>query len=145
MLTAPWWYLCFSGGVLWVLSAVLGVTLGRRLPNAPLAFLSGALIAFVCYGLGTAVLGSYLLGLPSQVVRIVVLFGLGPVLVAGLVAARAQSKPLWRLWPWEAKHPGHLTPDLEQAARARFNPPGKPGDQSAIRLTEDGVWEEGDG
>jgi len=36
-----------------------------------------------------------------------------------------------------------LTPDVEAAARERFNPTAKPGDSGAIRPADEGVREEG--
>jgi len=39
---------------------------------------------------------------------------------------------------------GPIAPDVEAAARKRFNPTAKPGDQGAIRPADDGVREDGD-
>jgi len=45
----------------------------------------------------------------------------------------------------QAEGSSPLTPDLEQTARVRFNPSGKPGDPGAVRPADEGVREHGEG
>jgi len=141
----------FAGGmVLWVPAVALGIVFGRRAPTLAGAFLSGATAAFLAAFLAPAIVAGILaLAVnnrpqlvwvsPPGLVLGLTAFAVPPALTAGIGAAVLRARYLQR----EQGH-AHLTPAVEQAAHARFNPSGKLGDQGAIRPADEGVREDGD-
>jgi len=144
------WILLGGILVLWVPPALLGVSLGRRARTPGAAFLRGMAVTFVAAILFAVFLGSVLLSalaqlLSAELALALLLAGLPSGLLAGAVSALSRTRQQ-RRQRWEGDR-GHvpLTPDAEAAARAHFNPSGKPDDTGAIRPAGDGVREEGDG
>jgi len=143
------WILLGGILVLRVSPAFLGVSLGRRARTPGAAFLRGMAVAFVAADLIAAFLWSVLQSaffphLSPGLALALLLFGLPPGLLAGMVSALIRSRLQQRQRLEEDKGHFPLTPDVDQSARTHFKPSGKPGDQDAIRPADEGVREEGD-
>jgi len=135
----------------WVLAVAAGITLGRPAPTPGRAFLHGAVVAFLtANGAGAALACVLGLAAVNQWPSAPLAFGLAvsampPALMGGMLAAVSRSRLARRQHLQEGKGLLCLSPDIEQAARARFNPSGKSGDEGAVWPADEGVREEGGG
>jgi len=128
MMTLPLWSVCIGGGLVWALGIAVGIGLGRRARAPAIAFVHALLTAFVIVNVLTSALGAILLNWRGTVsppgLTLVVAFSLPPGVMAGIGAASACARRRQQLWAGGGKGPVLLSPDLEQTARARFNPAG---------------------
>jgi hypothetical protein len=122
-------------GLVWLVPAVLlGALAGCRARTLPGAFTRAAAATFILCCLAFGLLSVFLVSVLGPLHRVnfarmasaLATYALPPALLAGagafVVVARRRRR----------EGPSPLTPDLDAAARERFNPSSKPGDPGAI-------------
>jgi hypothetical protein len=131
-MTIPWWLLVVACAVVWAPAVVLGSVLGRRAVRPAGAFWRGLIVASGAVAFLAMLAWPVIPGPATRLKFALLLFGLPPGLLAGVIAAVSCARiPPRGAWP---SSPGsRVSPDVEEAARTHFRAPSAGQVPDAIR------------